>query len=386
MKVRQITLGVMVALTATALAVVIAANPFSARASSVVGTEAPVVESLQQTDSASTTYIGIALLPVSDAEAEQLGIDGGAKVHRVDENGPSGGVLEVGDVITIVNGDPVATPGDVAGAVQATGVGDTLVLTVIRDGVTIDNLSVTVGERQVTRHVFRKSRAPRTPDLTQMLLGQAQALGDRFARGQMVIADADGNYQTYSAAIGIITESDPDAGTFTLQPRDGSDPVDYAISDDTKVRLARDGDIGALNLTDTTLVIDVDGEVKLVHQGPLPASKINQRQRFGKRGHLGQSRFQGRAGRGPGIGSLPAGTFKGGAFGFRNGTAGFDPSSILEELRQRLGERRADGSGSSFRSLICDSEHLDDLPDGIVIRCETQTGSGTAPTVGDDAV
>ena len=106
MNVRQITLGVMVALTATALAVVIAANPFSARASSVVGTEAPVVESLQLTDSASSTYIGIALLLVSDVEAEQLGIDGGAKVHRVDESGPSSGVLEVGDVITTVNGDP----------------------------------------------------------------------------------------------------------------------------------------------------------------------------------------------------------------------------------------------------------------------------------------
>ena len=378
MNVRKITLGVMVALSAAALTAVIAVNPFAAKASVVDGTEPPVARPLQLTDSATSTYIGIALLPVSTAEAEQLGIDGGAKVHWVDETGPSSGVLEVGDVIIAVDGDPVASPGDVADAVQASSVGATLLFTVNRDGVTLDDpLSVTVGERVVRLHAFRKSSKLGTPDLRQMLMAQALSLGDRFARGQIVVADADGNYQTYRVVVGTVTVSGPD--TFTLQPRDDSDPIDYTVSDDTTVRLVRDGDIGALNLTDTTLVIDVDGEVWLVQQGPLATSKFGQRSQFGKRGHPGLGRFQGRAGRGPG-------RFHGGGSRFGNGGIGFGPSGLLDGLRLRIGERGGDGPRFLFRSLLCDDEHLDQLPDRIIIRCETQNGSGTAPVIGDDAV
>jgi hypothetical protein len=379
MNLKKITVGVMVALSATALAVVIAANPFAATASGVDGTEGPVVQPLQLTAGATSTYIGVALLPVSAAEADQLGIDGGAKVHLVVDEGPSSGVLEVDDVITAVDGDLVLSPGDVADAVQASSVGDTLVFTVKRGGVTINDLSVTVGERLTRRHGPRLAvRAGRsTPQ--HPLMAQILALGDRFARGELVLADADGSFKTHRAVVGTVTVSDPDAGTFTLQPRDGSDPIDYAISDDTTVRLARDGDIGALNTTDTTLVIDVDGKVRLVHQGPLPASKIGQRTQFGKRGRPGLGRFHGRGGRGP------AG-FHGGASGFGNGIAGFVPSGLLDDLRSRLGEYRADGPGSLFRGLICNSEHLDQLPESIIIRCESQGGSGTAPAIGDDAV
>ena len=377
MNVRKITLGVMVALAATALAVVIAANPFAARAGSVDGTEVPVVQPLQLTDGATSTYIGVALLPVSAAEADQLGIAGGAKVHRVVDNGPSSGVLEAGDVITFVNGNAVASPGEVAEAVQASSVGDTLLFTVLRGGVTLNDLGVTVGERVVRRHRLRSAARATKPIAHDPLMAQILALGDRFARGELVLAAADGSFKTHRAVVGTVTVSDPALGTLTLQPRDGSDPIDYAISDDTKVRLARDGDIDALNTTDSTLVIDVDGVVKLVHQGPLPYSKIGQRSQFSKRGHPGLGRFQGRSGRGPG-------RLHGGASGFGKGGVGFGPSGLLDRLRLRLGEQG--DNGLPFRSLICNSELRDHLPESIIIRCETQNGSGTAPAIGDDAV
>jgi hypothetical protein len=299
----------------------------------------------------------------------------------VDENGPSSGVLEVGDVITFVNGHAVASPVDVGHAVQASSVGDVLVFTVWRDGVLLGDLSVTVGERVVRRHGPRPALHATKPIVRDPLMAQILALGDRFARGELVLQAADGSFKTHRAVVGAVTVSDPALGTFTLQPRDGSDPIDYTISDDTKVRLARDGDIGALNTTDTTLVIDVDGDVKLVHQGPLPAGKIGHGPKIGKRGNPGPGRFHGRARRGPGPGS-----FHGGASGFGNGIAGIDPSGLLDDLRRRLGERGGDGPGSLFRSLLCDSEHRDQLPERIIAHCETQSGSGTAPTIGDDAV
>ena len=379
MNVKKLTLGVMVALSATALAVVIASNPFAARASGVDGTERPVAQPMQLTDGATSTYIGVALLPVSAAEAEQLGIAGGAEVHRVDENGPSSGVLEVGDVITFVNGHAVASPRDVGHAVQATTVGEPIVFTVWRGGVLLGDLSVTVGEHMVRRHGPRPALHAKKPIARNPLLAQILALGDRFARGELVLEAADGSFKTHRAVVGTVTVSDPALGTFTLQPRDSSDPIDYTISDDTKVRLARDGDIGALNTTDTTLVIDVDGDVKLVHQGPLPTSKIGHGSKLGKRGYPGPGKFQGRAGRGHGRGRL-----HGGASRFGNGIAGIDPSGSLDDLRQRLGERG--GDGSLFRSLICDGEHRDQLPERIIVRCETQGGSAPAPAIGDDAL
>ena len=153
----------------------------------------------------------------------------------------------------------------------------------------------------------------------------------------------------------------------------------YIVSDDTTVRLTRNGDIGELNLTDTTLVIDVDGAVKLVNQGPLPSNKIGQLSQFGKGDRPGHGRFQGRGRRGPGHGGFPRG-----ASGLHNGGAAFGPSGLLDGLRLRLGE--LGGDGLLLQSLICDSEYLDKLPDSIVIRCETESGSETASANGDDAV
>lgn len=99
---------------------------------------------------------------------------------------------------------------------------------------------------------------------------------------RVVFENEDGEYSTYRAVVGTVSEVDTSAGTFTLDPKDGSDSIDYTIDEDTKVVMIRNGDLGQLNTDDETLVVDVDGEVMLVRQG----------QPTEKRGHL----FGGRKG------------------------------------------------------------------------------------------
>ena len=82
-----------------------------------------------------------------------------------------------------------------------------------------------------------------------------------------MIADEDGNYQTHRTVAGTVTSVDADAGTFTLQPKDGSATIDYTINDETVITMIRTGDLGQLNTTDPTVVMDVDGEVKWIRQG-----------------------------------------------------------------------------------------------------------------------
>ena len=86
---------------------------------------------------------------------------------------------------------------------------------------------------------------------------------------RIVFENEDGEYSTYRAVVGTVSEVDTSAGTFTLDPKDGSDSIDYTIDEDTKVVMNRSGDLGQLNTDDETLVVDVDGEVMLVRQGEL---------------------------------------------------------------------------------------------------------------------
>jgi len=414
MNVKKITVGALVALTAVALTAVVAVNPFSTQASSIQGTETTqpqAVEHLQAVededanaqdaqDSQTKPYIGVVISPLSQARAEELGVDGGALVTAVLGDGPSSGVLESGDVITSINGQAVSGPQDVIDAVMASSVGDVISIIVTRGDDSLD-LSITVGETEISkRGIFRRHVTQiRIPDMTQGIIQQALQAGDRFARGEVVIADEDGNYQTYRTAVGIVTEVDNDAGTFTLQPKDGSDPISYTISEDTKVNLNRTGDLGELNTEDTTLVVDVDGEVKLVHQGELPKPNMQ-----GK-GHGMDLRIQ----RGPGGRQGRIGP--GGQFGFNRSFGNFNQSGIMDQIRDRvpffsgnggpgdlsgflspevLEQFERFGRGSQgrggFLSQLCESLDQENLPDGIIIRCETFGDAPAAPAVDDNSL
>ena len=255
---KRLIVGLLVALGVIALSAVIASNARPTRAGEdrpveTVLTEdnAPLKGGSQTGDVEKRPFVGIAIQTA----------EGGAEVLRVADDGPSGGILHVGDVITALNGHQITTAEEMIEIVHSAAPGDVLTFTVVRDGATLD-LNVTVGEREFQLRRHHKTRPP----LHQRLLGPLLALGDHFVKAEIVLEPDDG-YKTLRAVVGTVSQVDVVGGTFVLAPKDGSEAVSYQISDDTVVITVHTGDLEGLNTTEKTLVVDLDGAVKLVQQG-----------------------------------------------------------------------------------------------------------------------
>ena len=92
-------------------------------------------------------YIGVTVSDVS-AESQSYGLPQGAAVRSVTENGPAAEAgLQENDIITTVNGETVTGSNDLVKLVKASAAGDTLELTVYRQGQTL-TLTLTVGEQK----------------------------------------------------------------------------------------------------------------------------------------------------------------------------------------------------------------------------------------------
>ena len=246
-------------------------------------------------------YVGIEIETLSAEAASDLGLDGGVRVRRVVEDGPSAGILEEGDVITVIGEQTVKTAREVIHIVQASEPGDVLTFTVLRDHDTLD-LDVTVGEREVQarRHVVRSQiRGHRSIEPFSRLFPS-------FVRFEVVVETDDG-FKTYQGVRGIASDVNVDAGTFTLTPKDGSGPIDYEISSTTKVVIGHEGDLGGLGTEQETLVLSEGDTVLYVLQGQQIAG-----------------------------GSLSGSFFRGPKFGRRPGIQGFP--RLNERLRDRLGD------------------------------------------------
>ena len=104
-----------------------------------------IVESIIEKGYISKPYIGISVLDVSE-ETQQFGVPAGAAVQAVTEDGPAAKAgLKKGDVITAVNGEAV-TSSTLVDMIGAASVDDTLVLSIYRQGETLE-LTVIVGEQ-----------------------------------------------------------------------------------------------------------------------------------------------------------------------------------------------------------------------------------------------
>ena len=255
---KRLIAGLLIALAVIALSAVIASFAGTTRASEDRPLETTQAEDNAPLKGGSLTgdvekrpFVGIALQTV----------EGGAEVLRVADGGPSAGILLTGDVITAVNGHQVTTAEEVIQIVRSAAAGDVLTFTVLRDGVTLD-VDVTVGEREFYQKRHQRARPP----LHQRLLSPLLALGDHFVKAEIVLQTADG-FKTFKAVAGTVSEVNVESGTFVLVPKDGSEAIPYQISDDTVVITKHLGDLGGLNTTDKTLVVDIDGAVKLVQQG-----------------------------------------------------------------------------------------------------------------------
>ena len=105
-----------------------------------------IVESIIEKGYISKPYIGVSIYDVS-AEAQAYGIPAGAAVQSVSDDSPAQAAgLQSGDVITAANGTAVAGGSELVEIVSGCQVGDELVLTVYRQGQTMD-LTLTVAEQ-----------------------------------------------------------------------------------------------------------------------------------------------------------------------------------------------------------------------------------------------
>ena len=104
-----------------------------------------IVESIIEKGYISKPYVGISVVDIS-AETQQYGIPAGAAVQSVTEGSPAEQAgLQKGDVITAVDGTAMDSNA-LVDRVGASEVGDRLVLSVYRQGTTME-ITVTVGEQ-----------------------------------------------------------------------------------------------------------------------------------------------------------------------------------------------------------------------------------------------
>ena len=105
-----------------------------------------IVESIIENGYVAKPYIGVNVSDVSE-ETMGYGLPAGAAVKAVSEDSPAEKAgLQVNDIITAVNGKEISGRTGLSEAVRAASVGDTLTLTVYRQGNTI-SVDVTVGEQ-----------------------------------------------------------------------------------------------------------------------------------------------------------------------------------------------------------------------------------------------
>lgn len=105
-----------------------------------------IVESIIENGYVAKPYIGVTVTDVSD-ETMGYGLPAGAAVKAVSEDSPAQKAgLQVNDIVTAVNGKEISGRTGLSEAVSAASVGDTLTLTVYRQGKTI-SVDVTVGEQ-----------------------------------------------------------------------------------------------------------------------------------------------------------------------------------------------------------------------------------------------
>ena len=105
-----------------------------------------IVESIIEKGYISKAYIGVSVMDVSE-QTQVYGVPAGAAIQELTEGGPAEEAgLQVGDVITAVDGNAISGSKDLKTAVGEADVGQELTLTVYRQGQILD-VKLTVGEQ-----------------------------------------------------------------------------------------------------------------------------------------------------------------------------------------------------------------------------------------------
>lgn len=122
-----------------------------------------IVESIIEKGYVSKPYIGVSVADVS-AEMQNYGLPKGAAIKTVVEESPAQQAgLHVNDIITHVNDEEISGNSDLISIISNASVGDIFVLSVYRQGNTME-LSITVGEKIQTANEQENSQ-----DITQQI-------------------------------------------------------------------------------------------------------------------------------------------------------------------------------------------------------------------------
>jgi serine protease Do len=108
-----------------------------------------VADQLIETGEVSSAYLGVGTTDLSPEDAERFGlpVESGAIVEQVEPgSGADAAGVRRGDIIVRLGSDPIENAGDLFGALRDYQPGDTVELTVVRDGEE-QTLDVTLGER-----------------------------------------------------------------------------------------------------------------------------------------------------------------------------------------------------------------------------------------------
>ena len=106
----------------------------------------PIVQSIIEKGYISKPYVGVTVSDVNQ-QTQLYGIPAGAAVQSVAADSPAEQAgLQSGDVITSVNGTEITGSSELVSLVSDAAVGDTMTLTVYRQGATVE-ITVTVGEQ-----------------------------------------------------------------------------------------------------------------------------------------------------------------------------------------------------------------------------------------------
>ena len=105
-----------------------------------------IVKSIIEKGYIAKPYVGVSVSDVNQ-QTQLYGIPAGAAVQAVSDDSPAAEAgLQAGDVITRVNGTEITGSSDLVSLVSEAAIGDTLTMTVYRQGSTME-LTVTVGEQ-----------------------------------------------------------------------------------------------------------------------------------------------------------------------------------------------------------------------------------------------
>jgi len=221
----------------------------SGEAALAAGTQQDVFSTLATAQDATADehpWLGAAIVPTPD----------GLTIGSVIADSPADKAgLERGDVVKSIDGTAVSDMGGLREALQDKKVGDSVVLSITRDGDAQD-VTVTLEARPEPLPIAN----PVFPELNGIPRGE---LFSHLLGGSFQFTDSDGKAHTATVDLGTVTSVDTDAKKISVDLNSG-DSKEYTITDGVTVAPK---DLSKFESGDHVTIVSVDGDLRAVSKG-----------------------------------------------------------------------------------------------------------------------